>query len=995
MKKHLMTLGLMLGMLSLTGCQKDNTDSSVEIENGKMITRTFTVGGDWAEEVRSYYEEGEGVLLSGDEEISVYWNDAKYAANNTETASKPERIKGRPTETPFEYEFTHKAIEGAEAYDYYFIMPNTTTNNQQSKGIRPMVYLNTIQEPKANSFDPAQDYLLGQPLLGQSEVTEAATVKFKRIFAPLRMTVKNGGLLQEGEKILYATISQSATCERNKPLVGSAYFRFSPSNDDPEKSDKFEDASIASILSSSYGNKVTAFYPNGLEADAEGNFPVWYIINPSDIEKKDEPTTISGDMTITLITDSRMISRTVTLANPMKFAANQLNKFSITFGESANVVAGEAVTTAFANYANLAEIEGWSFEGCTYSNNAVEIKKGAANKITLPTVAGKKISKIIALPSLYHPNNSSANTLDLYAGEEMVGNYNFNLQKMLLQSENMYGYLIIDVPTEYQTADLSLVKPTDDGANTSLRAITLIYEDSTAPDATVELASAESSSLTFDVALANASKYYYLLQAAEQEAPTAEAVVSTGTESTATELTIENLSEGTEYVLYVIPVGENDAQGALVSAEGKTTQETYTDYWAMYEAGEDIQVGDMIVNKTTHPEAKLVYMDSEESEDKIRTSILQKGGLIFLDTYTNEDGSEAEDQVLTLTNNYQPAAETIIIGRWINKQSKIECATYISSGEETGTYFAIDKVVGGGVAFKNLEWVGNALTKQLLVRGGNIANDIDYFIVEDCTMTAYQHLYRYSNTGKKFVIKKSIFRNNIIKMLGTADNYNVASITKDNTNLVDYDKIDLIEFTNNVIICPESVDANKRRMLIDYGSGGAGYLFDMTKMAIVVKNNTFYNLHASSNVLVRAFLCGSALIEGNLAYVDGTDATKVKANCYLFGLYAHNDGTTTANPELKDTEEALYRVVNNFAASYNMTATNSNGSVQNGWTFLYKDGQPVYYYDTNNKSSFKSATANHVFTTVNFETGYLPVNTTVVNNGAGASYETKLWRIWE
>ena len=34
------------------------------------------------------------------------------------------------------------------------------------------------------------------------------------------------------------------------------------------------------------------------------------------------------------------------------------------------------------------------------------------------------------------------------------------------------------------------------------------------------------------------------------------------------------------------------------------------------------------------------------------------------------------------------------------------------------------------------------------------------------------------------------------------------------------------------------------------------------------------------------------------------------------------------------------------------------------------------------------------FTSVDTATGYFPVNTTVVTNGAGASYDTKLWKSW-
>lgn len=944
MKKYLMTLGLMLGILSLTGCQKDNTDSSVNIESEKMITRTFTVAGEWCEDTRSYYEEGEGVKISGTEILSVYWGDAQYAANDNTANSKLNRIKGSPSKTTaFEYTFSHNPVEGASAYDYYFIMPNTTTNNQQSKGHRPMVYLNTIQTPAANSFDPAQDYLVGKPLLNQSEVNSNASVYFKRMFAPLRMTVKNGGLLQEGEKILYATISQSATCSAKTALVGSAYFRFSSGNDAADKSDAYADARIRNFLATGYGNKVTAFYPTGLETDADGNYPVWYIVNPSNVDN-DEPTTISGEMTITLVTDKRMVQRTVTLSNPMELAANALNKFSITFGDNATSISGEAVTTAFANVASLDELDTWSFSSnCSYANSSLEIANGSEGKVTLPSVSGKKISKIIVLPSLYHPNNSNVNTLDLYAGETQVGSYNFNAQNMLTSAENMYGYLVIDVPTEYQTSELSLVKPSTDGAKSSIRAITLIYESSTAPAATVELLSADKTTLSFNVELANATKYYYLCQPAADTAPSVEEVVNNGTESTATELTIENLSEATEYVLYVVPVGENDAQGALVTAEGKT-KSSVSDFYSRWESGEDIVIGDLTVNNTNYPNAVKVNISELKNKD------FTDGGLIFIEgegSYTMTASPALVNDCIVIGNDpkYQPS----IIMHYVN-----------NSGDIKANYFALR--AKKNFVFKNLKLDGDSNNYLFANTDATNASGEGNLYIEDCTISTNGNVISDSNTTLTLA---SVYINNCVIDFSTSSTgkaiYGFA------TKLPNKGASTLLKVTvtNNVVYSSTTLT----NYLVMIG-GNKTTTADFTAYAtvnaeVVVNQNTTYGLF-HTNGLVSVYSAKSVTALNNLHYFDNKTSLNTS---YDVGYYKSGDTTV----ECKVRNNAAY--TNNEGTQYWKPVNNSSYANTSAGDNLYK-------------------LTDEPFSSVDLTTGYLPVDASVVTNGAGATYETKLWYNW-
>ncbi len=921
MKKYVMTLGLMLGMLSLTGCQKD-IDNSTNIEGAEQqITRTITVEGEWEGDTRSEYVEGEGVQLTGKEVLTVYYGDAQYQANDEATDSKLAKTKAEPSgEGDFLYTFSHSAISGATAYDYYFIMPNTTTNNMQSKGHRPMVYLNTIQAPKANTFDAAQDYLVGQPLLNQSEAATSSTVRFKRMFAPLRMMVKNGGALLEGEKILYATISQSATCTAKNPLVGSAYFRFSPGNDAPEKSDAYEDARIRNFLSTGYGNKVTAFYPTGLEAAGEG-YPVWYIINPSNTDN-DTPTTISGDMTVTLVTDQRMLSRTVTLANPMEFAANKLNQFSITFGDDVDVVAGQAVTTTFANYNSLEDLEqeGWEFLHSNYNNKSIEIANSETNagKITLPTTAGKKITKIIVLPSLYHPNNSNLNNFQLHAGDTTVESFNFNAQNMLTSADNMYGYLVIDVPVEYQTAKLALVKPTTDKAKCSIRAITLIYEDSTAPAASVEFVSADFEELTFNVEMVNAEKYYYLCQPSSEKAPTAEEVVSNGTETTATKLTITGLNEATAYTLYVVAV-KGDAKSPVASAEGKT-KSSATDYYELYNTNGFVTIGDYTFTKEDWGDATLV------TTDKLTTKNLTSGGIVFV---------EQGNADFTTESNLQLGKNLTLIGRYNNQQPTINTKKLQLTG-------------GCSYNFVNMRITNGTTTDNFFTTdNGSVVDPISSIIIKDCTLEPFKHVI----SVNKYAVKSCIIDNCVIKLNNT---FGVFIVANDNiepyTNLFEFLKV-----TNCVIYSESEIQS--------YLIGANSIKRNMPNVTIEFTYNTIYNIYR--NPYINLYNAKQVDVEYNVAYSSETG----------------NDKSFVSVTNAVETNVGPYIVSNNYGYTV-------------GKKFISNHSKCVVEITEENNTYVSNEESRIPFSSANASIGYFPVNTTVVTNGAGASYETKLWYNW-
>lgn len=881
-------------IISLTGCTKESVDNSIAIPEQNTINHTVTISEDaWGDDVRSSYEPGIGITLDGTESATVYYSETgTYATNDKGEQTAPYKFLGYvagANNGENTISFTHTGT--AEAYDYYFFMPHLPTSKMNSAATASYHRIG-VQYPAANSFDPNYDYMIGKPVLNVPVTESAAGVTgFKRLMAPLHLTVKDLGELLGEEKIQQVSLSFDAEASANCYLTGLFYYKHS---------EDYAACAQSGVEKNSISNTVTADFPEGLNRNGDGNWDVWFMVHPA--------TLPACNMTLTVTTDNHRITRTVSTGKEFVFSDKKINTLSFNVSGSECAIT-DAYTVEFSQLTaapkSITATDGtsytWGLEGLSISSNIAPLpnalrlqNSSKSGKLTLPKLPEGGFYKGIYITQNTN-NTTKVSTVSVKDGESEIATGNFSY----------YG---------------------------------------------------------------DASKQGGVL-----------ALTFTPTQGP---LTITHTGEDALWITRI-----------TVETEGETETPVDTnDYWAMYNAGMDITVGDLTVNKTTYPDAVLLNMDSKSSEDEIRKA-MQKGGVYVLDTYYNTDGSAAEDQVLTLTNNLQPIAkkETIIIGRWVNKQSKIESVPYTNSdGNPAGTYLQLDKASGGGVALKNLEWTGDPLSTNLFARGGNITADIEYFIVEDCTVTAYQHLYRYSNASTEYVIKRSIFRNNVIKMMGTDNNYNVIGITSDANHTIKSERIELVEFSNSVVYCPEYSVAGKRRALIDYGYGNAAYQFNMSNMDIVVKNNTLYNLFPSGAILVRAYRCKSALIEGNLYYVDGTNSASVDKKGYLFGLYAHIDGTTTVDTATWQTQErAAYRVVNNFAGSYNAP------DVPDTWAHVYNNNKPVSYTNKDNSQVLNSSTPNHLFTSaMDASIGYFPVNTTVVTNGAGASYETKLWYNW-
>lgn len=390
------------------------------------------------------------------------------------------------------------------------------------------------------------------------------------------------------------------------------------------------------------------------------------------------------------------------------------------------------------------------------------------------------------------------------------------------------------------------------------------------------------------------------------------------------------------------------------------------DYWSIYNAGQDITVGGQVINKDNHPGGVLLEGDTATKAN------LQKGGLIFLGSDVN-----LTDHLKFGGTDYKNPKETILIGRKKDVQPKI------SLEGSRSLYFE-----NGNTIIKNID-ITSGTASQLFVTTKTIEADIDYAIIEDCNITASKHVYVFNVATPVNVVKSISFDNCVINLTGTDNSYTVCRMGASNDKTINasgYAKFESVSI-NNCIIYANTVHTNVklRRMLVDYGSNsnsvnastgvGSNYLFPTKNLNITVTNNTIVNLNANSNIFVRAYVANSANINKNVIYTDLTPAIGKYSVTYLFGLY---------NTLEEGTHD--YKIRDNY--SY-VKRSEEDPNTGDAFKWKYTSAGPHTTYNVGGNTDVYNAEELPI--TIGTTPGYFPINTAVVTNGAGASYDTKPW----
>ena len=406
--KKMIFAGLALGLVTMVSCQKELTENSIGTAVPQITKTVYVEGNRWLPDTgtRTAYMPGTGVDWTGNETFAIYYGDPDKAA----TATPENKYMQKATDVTAlgggKYSFKHENL-GISAYDYSVIVPDIATTGLQGSGKSATFKLSPVQTPGANTYDPNYDILFGQGAFGIAPAEELEITRFKRVTAPLRLSLTDGAGVIGDEKIYAATVSFSQDADDRNGFAGTLFLNFGY---------EYEDCMVNSITAPSA--TVTAVYADGL-AKSGDSYPVWYSVHPAVFAA-------GGELTVTVTTGTKTISRTVVMASEASIQADILNDLSFD-------ISGEGYTEAESLYWDFTALEslssqltasdgnqyGWGLTGCSIWNgndpsgklpSALRANAGKG-QITLPSIAGKQVSRI----RLYaHPNNTtSKNTVSL------------------------------------------------------------------------------------------------------------------------------------------------------------------------------------------------------------------------------------------------------------------------------------------------------------------------------------------------------------------------------------------------------------------------------------------------------------------------------------------------------------------------------------------------------------------------------------------------------
>ena len=447
MKKILAFFGLAV-LLAAASCVKEFEESTRMIpEQGTKVT--LTVSDEAWVSTRSAYTPGEGIKLTKSEKIGLFYDDGTALVSDPSTNKSYPRLAS--PEGAGSYSFTAPA--GTEGKTWYPIVPysKNLTRARLNTASQFMIKFPVVQFPGPNTFDPATDILVGKPFTVEGDGTKTATIDaFKRLTAPLKVEVTG---LDANEKIYAVTLTLSqnpATTDMNH-MAGVDFFNIGADPDD------FAFAQMQ--LNATASNAVSAIYDEGLQAES-GCWPVWFSVKPVTIKA-------NCNVTLTVFTADACYTRTAPI-QAGTLVTDKINKFSFNIkGDGYTSVSaisqgffdnGMASTlsektvslTATDGVARDWTIKGYNWTGAVHDGGS-DLKgvlcfpKGQEAAVTIPAVAGSKITKV----RLYLAPMSWAENydfpIDIFDGETNVG----TIASIKMLSNNLACYTyggIIDIP---------------------------------------------------------------------------------------------------------------------------------------------------------------------------------------------------------------------------------------------------------------------------------------------------------------------------------------------------------------------------------------------------------------------------------------------------------------------------------------------------------------------------------------------------------------------
>lgn len=307
-----------------------------------------------------------------------------------------------------------------------------------------------------------------------------------------------------------------------------------------------------------------------------------------------------------------------------------------------------------------------------------------------------------------------------------------------------------------------------------------------------------------------------------------------------TEVTVTVTPPSTPSECVIIVEVTHGVNTATDQIKAKTTSDSY---WAEYQAGFDIKIGDVAINKYDNPDGRLV---------KNGESISGKGVYFIAEGATVNWSGPTSNLILVSekkTNDYS---------------SKVAVKAPISLGNEAS---------GMGLLCKGIHWLPDGLTNYLFNGSGN---PIERLYLDHCKLEfAKDKPFTYFNNAAFKIANLLVESCNIAIPAPTTA---TSTINFVNYNVGDYGSV---KIRNNIFY---STTANRSVLVIGLTKGG-----NATIQNVSMDNNTMLNIsanHGTTSGFMKVPLMSGWTVKSNLFWYDTDQASAGASNQWLSTLMA-------------------------------------------------------------------------------------------------------------
>lgn len=278
------------------------------------------------------------------------------------------------------------------------------------------------------------------------------------------------------------------------------------------------------------------------------------------------------------------------------------------------------------------------------------------------------------------------------------------------------------------------------------------------------------------------------------------------------------------------------------AAIDKVTAKVASDsYWADYQAGLDIKIGDVVINKFDFPEAVLI------SDAKSFTTF-ESDKVYFLDVDVEMTVKTAIKDHLILINN-NPKKKVIV---------RMGDGKYIGFNSSTGT--------GLGFLCKGLELDGTQNKSYLFTLEGKkdeAKYTFDYLVIEDCVVklgkgNMQRALLSISSSNSPQVsIKNIVLNSSKFSLTNSSTETRILNLHPDNKTFAN----SMIQITNNVFYSQDDKSTVDLKL----------FIYANSEVNAVIERNTFVNVVPNgSQAFIQSILSDQSSMVKNIVWNNGT-----------------------------------------------------------------------------------------------------------------------------